>query len=463
MRNLCKLWIERAVYPAMERFRGNRVRAYTEALAGTESLSPAALRDHQADELRRLLLFCAEKIPAYRALSLTPEQIARDPFAALLRAPVLTKQAFRAGPDRYRDPARPPERLILNKTSGSTGEPVRFLLDRPAVEQYEAARWLGLRRWGVSCGSRSVMVWGNPIELAEGQRLASRLKDRFLKNRVILSAYRLRPEDTPRYIRFLNRFQPEYLYGYATALDALAGLLEGRAGELRLQLKVVVSTSETLWPWQRARLSRVFGCPVAGEYGARDAGILAYECPCGRLHLFSQNAVLEILDPRTLEPVPAGQTGVVAVTDLHNFAMPRLRWLLGDTAALSPDGCPCGLPEPVLQELGGREDALFLLPDGTLVHGNFAGQLSRKYPSVAKFQLVQTDRRHAVLRLVQPEPDASGAESFCREVAAMLPGVDVQLALADHLEPGPSGKFRCAVRAFDLPAAPRSGGGASSK
>jgi hypothetical protein len=45
----------------------------------------------------------------------------------------------------------------------------------------------------------------------------------------------------------------------------------------------------------------------------------------------------------------------------------------------------------------------------------------------------------------------------------MLPGVDVQLALADHLEPGPSGKFRCAVRAFDLPAAPRSGGGASSK
>jgi len=454
MKDLLESWIEHIVYPSMEHFRGNRVREYTESLCRSEALSPAALRAGQSDELARLLSFCMEKIPAYRSLPLTAEEIADDPFAALSRVPVLTKQSFRADPEQYRDPARAPGQLILNKTGGSTGEPVRFYLDRPAVERYEAARWLGLRRWGIRYGSRCVMVWGNPIELAVSRQIASRLKDRFLKNRAVLSAYRLRPEETSRYVRFLNRFQPEYLYGYATALDTLARLLENSTARLRLHLKVVISTSETLYSWQRARISRVFGCPVANEYGARDAGILAYESPCGHLHSFPQNAVLEILDPNTLKPVPAGRMGVVAVTDLHNFAMPRLRWLLGDTASLSPDGCLCGLPEPVLQELGGREDAMFLLPDGTFVHGNFVGQLSRNYPSSAKFQLIQTDRRHAVLHLVQLRTDAAEAEAFRRNVEAMLPGISVHLELTDHLEPGPSGKFRYAIRAFDWPAGP---------
>jgi phenylacetate-CoA ligase len=448
MYDLRKEWIERALYPAMERFRGNRVRAYTQALQQAESLTPTALRARQAEDLKALLLFCVQKIPAYRGLGLTAEEIARDPFAALSRVPLLTKKAFRADPARYLDSSRNPAELIVNKTGGSTGEPVRFSLDRPAVERYEAARWRGLSRWGISFGSRCVMVWGNPIELAEGERFRSKMKDRYLKNRTILSAYRLRPEDAARYARFLRRYRPEYLYGYATALDALAELLEGFPDNRKLTLKAVVSTSETLYPWQRERIARVFGCPVVNEYGARDAGILAYEAPCGRLHAVIENAVLEILDPDTLQPVPAGHMGVVAVTDLHNYAMPRLRWLLGDTACFSPEPCPCGLPEPVLQALGGREDAMFRLPDGTLVHGNFIGQLSRKYPSAAQFRLVQRSPEKAVLYLVQLRDNPQEAEAFRKDAERMLPGVSVALKIKDRLSPDPSGKFRYAVREF---------------
>ena len=108
-----------------------------------------------------------------------------------------------------------------------------------------------------------------------------------------------------------------------------------------LTLKAVVSTSETLEPWQAELLEKVFRCPVANEYGARDAGILAYTCPQGGIHITAENCIIEVLDPVTHEPLPDGQSGLLAITDLTNFVQPRLRYLLGDIGTISPSLCRC--------------------------------------------------------------------------------------------------------------------------
>lgn len=63
------------------------------------------------------------------------------------------------------------------------------------------------------------------------------------------------------------------------------------------RVKVVVYTAEGLDA----------ASPVVGEYGARDAGILAY----------------------TFAP---SKSGPVVLTDLNNFVQPRLRYALGDWA-----------------------------------------------------------------------------------------------------------------------------------
>lgn len=140
----------------------------------------------------------------------------------------------------------------------------------------------------------------------------------------------------------MNRYKPEYLYGYASILTAFAQMMERRGLSLKITLKAVVSTSETLEPWQEQLLGRVFRCPVANEYGARDAGILAYRCPEGCMHITAENCVIEVLSPKTHEPLGVGKSGVLAVTDLHNFVQPRLRYLLGDVAGISGEACRCG-------------------------------------------------------------------------------------------------------------------------
>ena len=142
----------------------------------------------------------------------------------------------------------------------------------------------------------------------------------------------------------------------------------------------------------------------------------------------------------------------MVTTDLNNFAMPRLRYLLGDTATLGETRtCPQGISLPVIAHLDGREDAIFKLPDGKLVHGNFINQLSRKYQTLAQFQLVQHDPTHADLKVVLKEGAGhQELEPFTKDVASFLPGVTVAPTVVDAIPVSASGKFRYSIREFPL-------------
>ena len=325
-------------------------------------------------------------------------------------------------------------------------------MTRHQVESYEAARWRGLSWYGITQGSRSVMLWGSPIELSKQAQLKNRLKESLLKNRRILSAYNLTEQDLTKHVRFLEHYRPEYLYGYATILTAFAQMLENAHITPNLSLKAVVSTSETLEKWQEELLSRVFRCSVANEYGARDAGILAYTCPEGGIHITAENCVIEVLDPVTHEPVPDGTSGILAITDLTNYVQPRLRYLLGDMGTLSPASCPCGRNLPLLTHIDGREDDLLIGSNGTLVHGNIIGQLLRPLDGLRAFQFRQHDAQSATLYLVKYEQNGLPDENLIRGLLAKaLPDVTVKITYVSQIQPTASGKMRYAIRECALP------------
>ncbi len=449
--DLRKIWIEQGLYPLMELFKGNRIRHYLTQLQKSNFFPPAKLHDLQKERLAQLLTTCAKHVPAYQRLGLSLEEIQQDPFQVLGKIPILTKSQIQHHPQDFLNPLYNVSQLVPNQTGGSTGKPLRFFMTRVDVEHSEAARWRGLSWWGVGLGSRSLMLWGNPIELTESKQRRMRWRELYLKNRQILSAYTLHEKNVPHYLKLLNRYQPEYLYGYATALFQFAKLLWPHRSSLRLnRLKIVVSTAETLSTEQQDTIEQTFGCPVVNEYGARDVGILAYTCPHGHLHLSAENMILEIVDPLTLTPVPPGQRGLVVVTNLYQDAMPRLRYLLGDTATITQETCACGLTLPILENIEGREDALFQLPDGTLVHGNFLNHLVKKYPSIVQFQLIQTDLYHAQLNVVQKQEAKDEFRAFQADIAKQMPGVCVQGKLCSQISKEASGKFRYAIRQFAL-------------
>lgn len=444
-----KFCIEHLLYPAMEYKKGNRVRARLSALQSSQ-FSPL-LPTLQQQSLTELLLYCAAHVPAYRRLELSPQEIREDPYGVLRRQiPTLKKIDFQQQPEAYLSDAVAPAHRIANCTGGSTGEPTRFFMTRAQVESYEAARWRGLSWHGITPGSRCVMLWGNPVELSAQQQRRQRIRERLLKNRRAFSAYALDEQRAASDLRQMQRYRPEYLYGYATALTAFAQMLQQNRLQPQLSLKAIVSTSETLSDAQARLLSQVFSCPVVNEYGARDAGILAYTCPCGQLHISAENCLIEVLDPVRLTPLPPEQTGLLAVTDLHSRAQPRLRYLLGDVGRLADTPCPCGRALPVLAALEGREDALLVGAGGALIHGNLIGQLLRPLPGIQSFQFRQHSPGAASLLLVPLPGTTPDTEAILSLLHQHLPSISVRLEQVSRIPLSPSGKVRYAIREFPL-------------
>ena len=217
---LHKYMIEHLLYPAMEQHKGNQIRAILNELQLSQKANAPAV---QYQRLIKLLLHCKQHVPAYAGLLPDDSVILTDPMAVLrTRIPLLPKTNFQQNPEAYLADDIPASSRIANCTGGSTGQPVHFYMTRHQVESYEAARWRGLSWYGITQGSRSVMLWGSPIELSKQAQLKNRLKESLLKNRRILSAYNLTEQDLTKHVRFLEHYRPEYLYGYATILTAFA-------------------------------------------------------------------------------------------------------------------------------------------------------------------------------------------------------------------------------------------------
>ena len=449
--DIIKFGIEKILYPLMEAKRGNHVRANTKVLLASERLSLHDLKSLREERLRRLLLHCVEHVPAYRQYKELVPQIVTDPFTALTNFPVLTKDAFRMDPESFIADDADRSTLIANNSGGSSGHPVQFYMNRHTVEYYEAARWRGLSWYGITPGSRSLLIWGNPFELDKMAERRYRLTERYLKNRRIIPAYALDPAAMPEHVRLFNSYHPEYIYGYAGAIALFARLMKEQGLQLKHRLKAVVSTSETLQPWQRELMEEVFQAPVVNEYGARDGGIIAYQCPEGGMHLSAENLVAEVIDLLTGELLPAGERGLLLVTDLNNFVQPRLRYQLGDEVIMSDQLCSCGRTLPLLAEVCGREDDIFVTADGQFVHGVAFANCIKRLPEVDAFQIIQlSPTEDKVLLVTRDGLEPPGLDGVKADYQALLPGAKITYQLVDAIPPSPSGKTRYAIRQFPL-------------
>lgn len=449
--------IRNIIWPVMERVKGNKIRTYLNEMKYFQNKTKDEINSFQYEKLRKLIEHSIRNVPAYKQyLGDLENEINNnphwDPIQFIQKIPVLTKLEFNKNTNDYLSDDIDKTSLIPNRTGGSTGEPTRFYLDRYTVEHFEAARWLGLSWSGINIEDPSVMVWGSSIELNQSQNKRYQLKERFLKNRLIISAYEIKESNIDTYIEQINSFKPKYLYGYPSALSLLAEMMLRNKKTIKTPLKAIVATAETLQPKQRDLISRAFHCNVINEYGARDGGIIAYECQKGNMHMSAKNCYLEVVDIETKQPLEDGEKGLLLVTDLNNFSMPRLRYQLGDIASLSKEKCSCGINLPILESLEGRVDDVFVSKDGSYVHGNYFNQIMWKLDSFSGYQLIQHTPDTVTLKLVRKRDSYNNNDEtvFRNEIYKVLGNIHLSISLVDEIPRSSSGKVRYAIREFPL-------------
>src|SRR6201999_2266836 len=119
---------------------------------------------------------------------------------------------------------------------------------------------------------------------------------------------------------------------------------------------VIISNAEPLYAHQREFISRVFGCPVRDTYGMSEMTCAASECEAGKLHLWPEAGIYEVLRDDQDVPVRAGETGRLVCTGFLNPDMPLIRYEVGDRVAIAPpsEKCSCGRTLPILLSVEGR-------------------------------------------------------------------------------------------------------------
>lgn len=426
--------------PLRARLRGNRSHRLVRSIDAFLSLPREEMRAQGLARLKALLVHARDTVPfhAYRmrAAGFDPEGLASH--ADLSGLPSLTRRDVAEHARDLLSTRFDPERLAVFRSGGTTASPVPFRQAQEAIDRKDAAALALRRRMGWLAGDRAAFLWGAAHDSPHGAggrlKEAAHAFDRLLSGALFLPAGDLSDGTMDGHAARLRRFRPAVLQGYPTATDVLARRVVERG--LALDIPLVVLTAEPTMPAQRERIARALSADVFTFYGAREVGWIAAECVAERrLHVNTAGVHVE-----------ADSDGRLLVTDLENFAMPLLRYVIGDRGALDDRPCPCGDPRPVIDRLEGREADVIPLPSGRRVPGLLLDVrgLQWETPGILEAQFVQTAPDALDIRWVRaPNFSTGDLEHFAEYVEDVLHH-EMHLAFheTDRILPGPNGKVR---------------------
>ena len=403
----------------------------------------AELRAWQDARLRRLVIHAYESVPLYRRLfdlhRLHPRHIRGVVDLELI--PFTDKAEMRRqGPAGLLARGHDADALLTVCTSGSSGEP--FTIRRTWLEdklQY-LLRLRAFRAFGVRHRDRVVAlgVAGRPA--AGDQKLVGRSLRVFgLHQRVLIDGL----QEPAQVAAQLRQARPEVLVGLPGMLDRLAApeLADAVRG---VRPRVVIVGGEVATPAMRLRIRETFAAPLYETYASHECPLMAWECRhSGDLHTCDDGVLVEVLrDGRAVDP---GERGEVVVTNLHAYAMPFIRYRIGDLATRGAP-CGCGTPFSGIGEIQGRMIDYFPLPDGRLLHPYEIISRLVWGPTewMKQYQLVQERRDRVVLYAVaDAAPPVERLQEIERVVRPILgPGVEFEVQLAASIPLDSSGKLR---------------------
>ena len=408
-------------------------------------LAPEALERLQFVQLGMLLAHAWATVPFYR------ERLKRagyEPGRPLTRRiwrsiPVLTRAQVQAAGKRLHSAKLPAAhgKTTTVRSSGSTGRPIETLATGLTGAVFTAitlrdyawhgrdlqGRLAAIRIFKGALGAPPEGVaqrdWGGPIAQvfetgpSYGLSTAATLEEQ---------------------AAWLARVDPHYLFVFPSVLREL--LLH--PGARPPSLRQVTTFSEPLDPELRALCREAWGAPVIDLYSAQETGYLALQCPAREhYHVQAESVVFETLAAggRACEP---GEIGRAVVTPLFNFAMPLIRYEVGDFVEPGPP-CDCGRGLPVLRRIAGRVRNMVTLPSGerfwpNLGTSEFAGILP-----VRQHQFVQKSLERLELRLVAGRRGTPQEEARLRELVTRSIGhpFALEIVYVERIERGPGGKY----------------------
>ncbi len=428
---------------------GGRFEEYRELLSRTERLSRVELEAYQDERLRTIVTHAYHTVPFYRRrfdeCGVKPSDIRGR--SDLPKLPLLTRDDVRVHFEDLRSRAFSRRTLRTGHTSGTTGTPLTVGYDRDTVWFTYAIfdrhyRWAGCRLG--RGGDRIAVARGNVVVPLD-QRVPPFWRHNRWHNQLLLSSFHLSQANLPAYFEELRRFNPAAVDGYPSTLYVLAKYLQGR-GEF-FPVRAVISSSETLFDFQREVIEERFGCRLFDYYALAERVAFSHECERHQgHHLAMEYGLSEIVDADN-RVAPKGAYGRLVGTSLHNMGMPLIRYATSDMTSIREEPCSCGRALELMDDVTTKAEDLLTLKDGRLISPSVLTHPFKPLDCIEGSQIVQTAPDRVTVKII-PRAEYTAAHTE-RLVAALTErlGADVRVdvQLVTSLDTSPSGKFKWVV------------------
>ena len=414
-----RVWLHRRQRPQRYRFFAD--------LLKTQSLDREALLLKQRADLAAMVRFARTNTAWYGA---TLKDIPDTADIATL--PVLRKEDVIAHLPELLARGHDTATTSIGHTGGSTGKPLAFWYDETKHELMRAGMMRSYLLSGWQPGQKILNFWGARQDTVSGGVFGGAAWDDFIAAEQTIPAHAVSADKLRIWVRFIQRYRPALLQGYASILAALARFVLDEKLPLPDSLIGVYSTAEVLDDAQRQSMEQAFDCKVFNQYGSREIPNIACECRHGNMHVWTDMVWLESLD------------GELVVTSLTNRLMPMIRYAIGDSGRLKEGECTCGLPYPLMEMGMCRQNDLVLAPDGERLHPSFFNRLLYGLTQIEQYQFVQEAPGSVSLKLVAAAPLTEAAISQMKESVARA-GLALTIERVPEIERTISGKHRFVI------------------
>ena len=398
--------------------------------------SRGRLEAYQDEMLRRLIQHAGKHVPYYRDLF---REIGLDPqlFRGredMHKIPLLDKEIVRTRQKELIADNAEKFGIVWESTSGSTGTPLRLIVDRGARSNKLVALIRSYQWAGYTLGKKTFSLQSYYLKDAdfEYNRLYRVL--RFDSNR-------LKRESAIGVIKVLQKFKPKFFMGFP--FDLL--MLSRFAAEEGLSIPApdsMVTYGETLSAHKRASLESAYRCEVFNYYSQHECASMIAECERHSLHLIDDFAYHEIVDN---EGQSIGKSGVgeLVGTGFYNYAMPLIRYRTRDDIVIDKNSppCACGRNFTVIKEIIGKQCDYIETPDGRLLGAVMSHSIDNGRGVIVS-QCVQDALDHVYVNLVVDETyDEESQRALERDLRKRL-GEEMQIdfKIVPQLEKRPGGK-----------------------
>ncbi|OOZ40207.1 hypothetical protein BOW53_08535 [Solemya pervernicosa gill symbiont] len=411
------------IWPAIPSTEGSQMLSLLYQMEQSQWFDPATLEKQQLQQAKILLQHAYSSCDHYRTIldeqAINPDDI--NSMQAWRTLPILKRTTVQESKDRLLSNSTPKShgRISSGNTSGSTGQPLTYHKTELSQLIWKA-HTVRDHLWHRRDFSKKIAY------IRDMQKQRSRFSEGVLIpgwGPVTNAIYETGPSaimdsSTPieQQCRWLIETDPTYLLSYASNLEAIANWFKLNNHTLP-SLQEALSFGELLKPDTRSLYRDLFEASVSSTYSSNEIGYLALQChEKGSYHVQTESVLLEIVDSEG-EPCLPGEVGRVIVTPLHNFAMPLIRYEIGDYAELATP-CSCKRGSPTISQVMGRERNMLRLPDGSSqwpsLNSEFRGVLLSLI-TTPRFQVVQTELRKLELRIETSQSLPPSGEERIRE------------------------------------------------